>query len=224
MNKRKKNEEPSGRFRNKPFDSLKTLKQKSAPTKQAPDSAHSSSADDVDDEELFLRAVQGTKTVGASTVRSTKGETPPPPISGVEEGQAFLKAMKSMGTRFKDENPRREDEDRKQQSSAGRMRQLKRGTIRISEELDLHGHRKEEALRRLALFIAGAYRRGRQAVLVITGKGTNSPEGPVLPDAVSQWLAREGNNMVAEFAQAPQKLGGRGAFIVFLRNRGNDDV
>ncbi len=247
MNNRKKNEEPAGRFRNKPFDSLKTLKQISAPASQAPDTSKFSSADDVDDEELFLRAIQGTKTAVPSSVQSKKGETVPPPTSGVEEGQVFLNAMKSMGTPveplqqsrqgvieqrdipqsregrdgrgIKDESPGHEDEDRKQQSSAARMGQLKRGFIRISAELDLHGNFKDEALARLDQFIADAYHRGLQAVLVITGKGVNSPDGPVLPGAVSTWLRREGRTMVAEFAPAPRNLGGAGAFVVFLRSR-----
>ncbi|HAK60118.1 MAG TPA: hypothetical protein DCO77_07010, partial [Nitrospiraceae bacterium] len=121
------------------------------------------------------------------------------------------------GRGVKDERSGHEDESRKQQSSPTRMRQLKRGTIRINGELDLHGYFKDEALVHLEQFIADAYHRGLQAVLVITGKGVNSPEGPVLPGAVAAWLRREGKGRVAEFAPAPRDLGGAGAFVVFLR-------
>ena len=99
------------------------------------------------------------------------------------------------------------------------MRQLKRGTIRISEELDLHGFLKDEALKRLEHFIANAYARGSQSVLVITGKGINSPEGPVLPGAVAAWLREQGRGMIAEFHPAPRDRGGSGAIVVFLRQR-----
>ena len=99
------------------------------------------------------------------------------------------------------------------------MRQLKRGTIRISGELDLHGFLKDDALRRLEHFIASAYARGLQAVLVITGKGLNSPDGPVLPGAVAAWLREQGKGMVAEFLPAPRDRGGSGAIVVFLKKR-----
>ena len=98
------------------------------------------------------------------------------------------------------------------------MRQLKRGTIKITEELDLHGFMKDEALVRLDHFIASAFGRGQKAVLVITGKGINSPEGPVLQGAVAAWLREKGKGLVAEFAPAPRDRGGSGAFVVFLRS------
>ena len=104
-------------------------------------------------------------------------------------------------------------------SAVGRMRQLKRGAIRIREELDLHGEIRDAALVKLEHFIAGAFHRGQKAVLVITGKGINSPEGPVLQGAVAAWLRGKGKGMVAEFAPAPRDLGGSGAFVVFLKVR-----
>jgi DNA-nicking Smr family endonuclease len=99
------------------------------------------------------------------------------------------------------------------------MRQLKRGTLRIGAELDLHGFVKDEALRRLEHFIASASVRGQDAVLVITGKGTNSPDGPVLHGAVAAWLRGPGLRYVPEFHPAPRDRGGSGAYVVFLRRR-----
>lgn len=99
------------------------------------------------------------------------------------------------------------------------MRQLKRGTIRISQELDLHGFLKDEALVRLEQFVTATCSGGQQAVLVITGKGINSPEGPVLQGAVAEWLRKKGKGLVAEFSPAPRELGGSGAFVVFLKNK-----
>jgi DNA-nicking Smr family endonuclease len=99
------------------------------------------------------------------------------------------------------------------------MRQLRRGTIRIGEELDLHGYLKDEALRRLEHFIMNAYARAQQSVLVITGKGYNSPEGPVLQGAVFAWLREQGRGVVAEFMPAPRDKGGSGAYVVFLKRQ-----
>ena len=56
-------------------------------------------------------------------------------------------------------------------------------------------------------------------MLVITGKGINSAEGPVLQGAVADWLREKGRGLVAEFAPAPRDKGGSGAFVVFLKNK-----
>jgi len=96
---------------------------------------------------------------------------------------------------------------------------LRRGALRIDLELDLHGLTREEALASLERFVAGAYNRGQKAVLVITGKGNNSPEEPVLQGAVAGWLRDRGKGMVAEFSPAPRQMGGSGAFVVFLKEK-----
>jgi DNA-nicking Smr family endonuclease len=128
--------------------------------------------------------------------------------------------MKKIGTTFRDILPEREiEKDTVQRSPTSRMRQLKRGKLRINQELDLHGFLKDEALMRLEQFVAAACRRGQQAVLVITGKGINSPEGPVLQGAVADWLSKKGKGLVAEFSPAPRELGGSGAFVVFLKKK-----
>jgi len=91
--------------------------------------------------------------------------------------------------------------------------------IRISEELDLHGSLKDEALRRLEQFITSASARGLEAVPRDHGKGPQFAEGPVLPAAVDAWLRDRGKSMVAEFHAAPRDKGGSGAVVVFLKRR-----
>ncbi len=175
-----------------------------------------------DAEALFLRSVSGARPIHEKTraevpareqVRTDRGS------GDSKEQELFLHAMQKMGTSFREPKSEHELEERPPQSSSSRIKQLKRGTIAIRGELDLHGYLREEALARLEQFIAGARRRGQKAVLVITGKGINSPEGPVLQGAVADWLQKKGKGMVAEFAQAPRDKGGSGAFVVFLKNR-----
>jgi DNA-nicking Smr family endonuclease len=125
--------------------------------------------------------------------------------------------MEKIGTSVPEKA--REEELPRHQPPSNRMRQLKRGVIHIQQELDLHGLIKDEALTSLERFIVEAFRRGLQTVLVITGKGINSPEGPVLQGAVSSWLGESGKGKVAEFAPAPREMGGSGAFVVFLKSR-----
>lgn len=56
------------------------------------------------------------------------------------------------------------------------------------EQLDLHGFTAREAEERTAAFIERARRYRLRTVLVITGKGLHSPQGPVLKDTVESML------------------------------------
>jgi len=58
---------------------------------------------------------------------------------------------------------------------------------------------------------------------VITGKGNNSPGEPVLRNAVGVWLREVGKTMVSEFVAAPRDMGGSGAFVVFLREKKQEE-
>jgi DNA-nicking Smr family endonuclease len=225
MKKRKPSEQPQADFKNTPFKSLKglapstpLLSKKTAP----PQMRTQIDSNDDDDTSLFLRAAEGAKRFGPSpdSPAVTPGQIAEKAVvRAPEESQLFLAAMKKIGTAFHETMPEQEPEEAGQRSPTSRLRQLKRGTIRISQELDLHGFIKDEALARLERFVADARNRGQQAVLVITGKGINSPEGPVLQGAVAEWLRTKGKGHVAEFSAAPRELGGRGAFVIFLKMR-----
>jgi len=136
------------------------------------------------------------------------------------DDQLFFQAMNTIGASIKEVREQEEEEiNYEHRSASSRMKQLKRGTIRVSSELDLHGYLQDEALRRLEQFILDSHSAGQQVVLVITGKGINSPEGPVLQGAVASWLREHGKGMVAEFLPAPREKGGSGAFVVFLKKK-----
>jgi DNA-nicking Smr family endonuclease len=223
MKKKKTHDKAPPDFKNNPFRSLKGFSppaggEKTSLPKRKKDEQHE------DDSDLFLKAVAGARKMDNDEIASTgKGITEHAASHSAVEPQdrrIFLEAMQKIGTTFKDERtgePEALEPERR--SASSRMRQLKRGTIRVSQELDLHGFLRDEALKRLEQFIAGAFGRGQQAVLVISGKGINSPDGPVLQGAVSSWLRERGKRMVAEFAPAPRDMGGSGAFVVFLRKR-----
>jgi len=134
-----------------------------------------------------------------------------------EEMRVFLQAIESlrMDVRFSDELPEQEA----RLAPVNRLRQLRRGGIRIDLQLDLHGLTRDEAIENLDRFVKGAYNRGQKGVLVITGKGNNSPGEPVLKLAVAGWLKESGKAMVSEFVAAPRDLGGAGAFVVFLKEK-----
>ncbi len=226
MKKRKPPEQSPPEFSHTPFKSLKGFTANHSGTAKKPDAPRKRQAQTEDDGELFLQAVSGVRKMHADMKQKQAGGTPENERKALEhpgpdrEERLFLQAMQKIGAKFP-EAPREDEEayEEGRRSSTGRMRQLRRGTIRIGEELDLHGYLRDEALVRLEHFLSSTFARGLQAVLVITGKGINSPEGPVLRGAVSTWLQTKGRGVVAEFAPAPGNLGGSGAFVVFLKKR-----
>jgi DNA-nicking Smr family endonuclease len=230
MNKSKKNRtHVSGEFRNSPFKPLKGLTSRDSGV-QARQLRHPSSIHADDGEELFRRAVLGVQRLDrsdenqieepASMFATNPSDRSLPPENN--ECALFLQSMSIIGA---DALPRQRQHDAEEKQSvarrspSSRLRQLKHGSIRITQELDLHGSLREEAISRLKHFITNASAGGQQAVLVITGKGLNSQEGPVLRGAVAEWLSSRGRALVAEFHPAPREKGGSGAFVVFLKRR-----
>ncbi len=216
---RKKVEIKNKEFVNTPFRGLKAF---TATSEQCEDQEEKKTADpeeprEMDESELFLRWVDGVSRVKESGGEDDEARARKSVKQGrVEEDERreFLSALSGMDVTFRDEFP---DVKPLRPLPANRMRQLKSGVIRIDMELDLHGLTRDEAVQSLNRFITGAYNRGQKAVLVITGKGNNSPAEPVLLGAVASWLRESGKKMVAEFAPAPRQMGGSGAFVVFLK-------
>jgi DNA-nicking Smr family endonuclease len=225
MKKKKSDDEAPVDFKNNSFKSLKgfsplppLVAKKVAPNRKKTEHHE-------DESELFLRAVTGARKIGSKAASNigtvaTRGKTTLSGDAVIRERELFLSAMQNIGSSLKDiRQPEQEILEPNRRSASSRMRQLRRGTIIISRNIDLHGFLRDEALRRLEQFISESYNRGLQAVLVITGKGLNSPEGPVLKGAVAAWLGDQGRRMVVEFGLAPRNLGGSGAFVVFFKKK-----
>jgi len=208
-----------------PFGSLRGLAvPETLPAKPTP---HITPLDKVpadDGSDLFLRAVADVRPFQES-VKKPAPAGPHPlrkearktavefPI--VDDG-VFLEEIDrlKLDTKFTDSVP---DEGELQPLAGNRLRQVKRGVVSVSHQLDLHGLTRDEALEALPGFLLSAQKMGQKAVLVITGKGNHSPEEPVLQQAVASWLRDVGRATVLEFAPAPREMGGSGAYVVFLR-------
>ncbi len=73
-----------------------------------------------------------------------------------------------------------------------------------------------EAMDRLEFQIRSYAHQGQTEVLVVHGKGQNSPGGvSVLAPLVRQWCD-DSSHLVKSWSEAPQKWGGSGAIIVVL--------
>jgi DNA-nicking Smr family endonuclease len=94
------------------------------------------------------------------------------------------------------------------------IRMLKRGQIRIEDQLDLHGMRVKQAGEALESFLTNCSERGLRCVRVVHGKGLRTG-GSVLRQNVATWL-RLRNDVVA-FCSATPNDGGSGAVYVLLR-------
>ena len=97
-------------------------------------------------------------------------------------------------------------------------RELRRGKLPIQDELDLHGCTRVEARALLQEFLIYCGEEGFRCVRIVHGKGTRSgPAGPVIKQAVKQWL-RSWESVLA-FCPAPRHDGGSGAVYVLLQSR-----
>lgn len=97
---------------------------------------------------------------------------------------------------------------------------LRRGRLAIEAEIDLHGHRQDEAHRALNAFVQGQAAAGRRVVRVVTGRGLAREGGGVLRTLVPRWLNEEPlRPLVLAFSHARPDDGGDGALYVLLRRR-----
>lgn len=173
---------------------------------------------------LFLQAVADVRPFHSSAKKPVRAGAHPLQKTAIKstdellvvEEDAFLEEIGrlKLDTKFTDSVP---DEGELQPLGGNRLRQVKRGVVSVSHQLDLHGLTREEALKALPRFLLSAQKKGQKAVLVITGKGNHSPEEPVLHQAVASWLRDVGRGTILEFAPAPREMGGSGAYVVFLR-------
>ncbi|QWV93784.1 Smr/MutS family protein [Geomonas oryzisoli] len=213
-------------FSASPFKALKdaSLNLQGAPSAPAPpkkkEEKPAKTALELSDEMLFFEAVAGVKRISGTTPPAqVKAQQTAKARRDEEDQEVFLKALEALrlDVRFSDQV--QDEEPAPRPAAVNRLRQVRRGGIRIDLQLDLHGLTRDEAVENLERFVKAAYNRGQKGVLVITGKGNNSPGEPVLKVAVANWLREHGKGMVAEFVQAPSDMGGSGAFVIFFKEK-----
>jgi DNA-nicking Smr family endonuclease len=166
----------------------------------------------------------GVKPLQGNTIEGPvpkQGRDVQPPVLSTDskeepDKEAFLEALVAMEKTFVDEWS---EEEHDKKAVPRRMKQVERGQLKPEAELDLHGLTLEEACTKVRFFLQDALYQGCQTVLVITGKGSHSSNGPVLRTAMERLLESQ-REFVLEWGLAPQRYGGSGALIVFLRQSG----
>lgn len=99
------------------------------------------------------------------------------------------------------------------------LKQLQKGLFRPKATLDLHGFTIQQAFSKVVTFLHSAYLTEKQTVLVISGRGKNSPQGiPILKEKVYEWITQEPlKRVILAFCTAHACDGGSGAIYLLLR-------
>ncbi len=99
------------------------------------------------------------------------------------------------------------------------INRLKEGHFSPEDHLDLHGLNAEQAWEALRLFIRQAWFKGLRCVLLVPGRGRNSPLGQgVLRGKLQTWLTQEPfKRVVLAFCTARPHDGGAGGVYALLR-------
>ena len=99
------------------------------------------------------------------------------------------------------------------------FRKLKNGEFSVQGHLDLHGMNTDQAKVAVIDFLRRGYMEGKRCVLLIPGRGRNSPMGQgVLRQELTNWLTQAPlKRIVLAFTTALPKHGGSGAVYLLLR-------
>ncbi|WP_043637035.1 Smr/MutS family protein [Desulfovibrio sp. TomC] len=177
------------------------------------------------DESDFLRAMNGVAKLDRekSGGRDIRPVTPlPPPPSPADEEQKALDALRDLvagRVEFTLEYSEEYVQGFVTDLDPKIYRQLRAGQFSPEAHLDLHGFTVDQAKLTLLHFVREHYMAGKRCLLVIPGRGSNSPGGlPVLKEELKSWLTHDPlKRAVLAFSTALPRHGGTGALYVLLR-------
>jgi DNA-nicking Smr family endonuclease len=146
---------------------------------------------------------------------------PPSPESNLEhESIQKLKDLVSNGTGFVVSLTPEYIEGMDNTVNPAIAHRLHRGDFSIQAHVDLHGLNVEAARETFDKFMQKNIAAGKNAGLVIHGRGLSSPAGPILKSKVYQWLTSSPwHKWVVAFTSARLCDGGAGATYVLFRQR-----
>jgi DNA-nicking Smr family endonuclease len=169
-----------------------------------------------DDDQLFRSAIADVQSLPERTVRvATKPSLEQRSRSDPTPAGTDFCADDLFDVRFSDLFIR----GRASGVSRETVDRLARGELAVRSHVDLHGMALDDAKKAVDQFLVERQRRGDRCVLVITGKGKNSPgQVAVLRERIPEWLARgPSSRRVLAFVTARPCDGGEGALYVLLR-------
>jgi DNA-nicking Smr family endonuclease len=190
-------------------------------------------AEDSDDQLSFERLMSGVvplddtgvkrvshtaEDVGARLAKYARTEAAQAEQRSEQDALARLHALVEEGSRFEVVDDGRHIEGRRRGADGGTIRRMRHGELPVDAKLDLHGMRVADARGAVEAFICDRRARGDRVVVLVHGRGRNSPGGQaVLRGEIAAWLSEgAAAKHVAAFSTAPPELGGEGAMSVLL--------
>ncbi|HAW44915.1 MAG TPA: hypothetical protein DCW60_01000 [Sutterella sp.] len=168
-----------------------------------------------DDTDLFLKEMQKTGVIPIKDKGKAQQAAPrlrTEPRAAVQRMNAAAEAANVKDTFVKDSETYLSED-----ASPDLLRKLRRGAWPIADRLDLHGLRVSEAKPRVTAFLRNSHDVGLRSVIIVHGRGLNSPEGPVLKDLVRSWVRQI--PYVMAYIEAGPDHGGEGAIILLLAQK-----
>ena len=191
---------------------------KAASAKAEPGSAAAApSQHEEDDEAAAFLAAMGTVSPltggGRDVVPAPAPATPPP--HGELSLQDFMDGKLEFALTFSDEYLEGHVVGLDQMI----LNKLRAGGLSPEAHLDLHGLNAMQAFEALRGFFKGSWYKGLRTVLVVPGRGRNSPDGMgVLREKLHSWLTQDPfKRVVLAFCTAQPHDGGPGSVYVLLR-------
>ena len=169
-----------------------------------------------DDASAFLTAMGAVDPLqgrGRDVAPSPEQTTPPP--NGEMSLQDFMDGKLEFALTFSDEYL----EGHVVGLDEMIMNKLRSGSLSPEAHLDLHGLNAMQAFEALRGFFKGSWYKGLRTVLVVPGRGRNSPDGVgILREKLQSWLTQEPfKRVVLAFCTAQPHDGGPGSVYVLLR-------
>ena len=189
-----------------------------ASDKEAPANAGAVPAQHEDDDEAsaFLAAMGTVSplTGGGRDVAPAPAPVTPPP-NGELSLQDFMDGKLEFALTFSDEYLEGHVVGLDQMI----LNKLRAGGLSPEAHLDLHGLNAMQAFEALRGFFKGSWYKGLRTVLVVPGRGRNSPDGMgVLREKLQSWLTQDPfKRVVLAFCTAQPHDGGPGSVYVLLR-------
>lgn len=171
---------------------------------------------DADEDAVFMQAmgqVQPLQGRGRDIAPAPEAGNPPP--QGQLGLQDFMEGKLEFALSFTDEYIEGHVVGLDQMI----MNKLRAGSLSPEGHLDLHGLNAVQAFEALRGFLRGCWYKGLRTVLIVPGRGRNSPDGiGILREKLQIWLTQEPlKRVVLAFCTAQAHDGGPGSVYVLLR-------
>jgi DNA-nicking Smr family endonuclease len=176
-------------------------------------------AREVDDAELFLNAIGQVRSLRARgrevTTEPLPAATVLPDVPAATELQRFVEGELEFTLSLTDEYL----EGHVVGLDMAAINKLRAGALSPEAHIDLHGLNAVQAFEALRRFMRGCWYKGMRTVLVVPGRGRNSPNGMgVLREKLPHWLTQDPfKRVVLAFCSAQSHDGGLGGIYVLLR-------